>query len=258
MIEQQPKIISRRTSLRWLRDHAFALAVTGVAGGAIGSLVIYQDKQPAATSDRSLTLPELPPENLQPFIPPVDINEQLDIETFKTLTEELFAFANQVDAGNVYSVDTGHQTDHLTWKRIITFQEDDVTNQLHLRHGYKTLTKVGAAPLPDSSAREIALGRFNSRLGIPFTSLIGALLDPKDFIDNLVNSRVVNFTADQPPRLYWPPPPGMEKMSSETVLEPQELSPTELAAFLKQAIESFNARIPVQEKIPKIIPSRVA
>ena len=122
---------------------------------------------------------------------------------------------------------------------------------LHLRWGCRTGAQLGTFIL-DSSAREIVLGRFNSRLGIPFTSLKGILLNPKDFVDNLVNSKVVNFTEDQPPRLFWPPPPGIEKLSSETVLEPQELSPTELSAFLKQAIESFNARIPIQEEIPKI------
>ena len=248
MPDREPRRISRRDAL--------IVFTTTLGAGLIGFLS-RDGRQANIASLQTNTLPEMPLENLQPFIPPVEINEQLDTETFKTLTEELFSFSNKVDAGWASGLDTTPQTDQLAWKRTIPFQINSDQNLLHLRWGYRTGAQLGTFIL-DSSAREIVLGRFNSRLGIPFTSLRGALLDPKDFIDNLVNSRVVNFTADQPPRLYWPPPPGMENMSSETVLEPQELSPTELATFLKHAIESFNARIPVQEKIPKIIPSRVA
>lgn len=196
-------------------------------------------------------LPEMPPENLQPFIPSAEIAEEIDSDTFETITEELFSFSNKVDAGWASGLDTTPQTGLLAWKRSIPFQINSNPNLLHLRWGYRTGAQLGTFVL-DSSAREIVLGRFNSRLGIPFTSLKGILLNPKDFIDNLVNSRVVNFTKDQPPRLFWPPPSGIEKMSSETVIDPQELSPVELAAFLRQAIESFNARIPIQEEIPKI------
>src|SRR3990167_7240105 len=247
MPDREPRRISRRESFG-------ALTILTVGIG-----ILYY----AIKSEKSVylipntnQLPEMPPENLHPFIPSTEIAEEIDPNTFKSITEELFAFANDVDAGNAYSVDLGTQTDHPTWKRSIPFQRNSNHNMLHLRCGYRTGTQLGTFVL-DSSAREIAIGRFNSDLGIPFTSIKGSLLDPKDFIDNLVNSRVVNFAAYQSPSLFWPPPPGIEKLSSETVLEPQELSPVKLAAFLKQAIESFNARIPVQEKIPRIIPSRI-
>lgn len=265
MIDRELERFSRRElfgrGFKWAKDNALELAATTVAGSAITTLLAYELTDRRVEPDvpvRTITSPpEMPPENLQPFVPSVEIGEQIDSGTFETITEELFSYSNKVDAGWARGLDTNQQTDQLAWKRSIPFQKDHGHNMLHLRWGYRTGTQLGTFIL-DSSAREIALGRFNSKLGIPFTSLKGILLNPKDFIDNLVNSKVVNFTKDQSPMLFWPPPPGIKELSSETVIEPQELSPVELAAFLSQTIESFNARISVQEEIPKIIPSRIA
>ena len=202
MLDREPRRISRRDAL---------IVFTAMLGaGSIGFLS-YDGRQANIAPLQTNSLPEMPPENLLPFILTTEIAEEIDSDTFKTVTEELFSFSNKVDAGWAMAVDKTPQTDQLAWKRSIPFQLNSDQNLLHLRWGYRTGAQLGTFIL-DSSAREIALGRFNSRLGIPFTSLKGILLNPKDFIDNLVNSKVVSFTADQSPRLFLPPAPGIEKL----------------------------------------------
>jgi len=150
----------------------------------------------------------------------------------------------------------------MAWLRLIPFQrEGEEQNELHLRWGYRSSAQLGTFIL-DPSAREIAIGRFEYGFGVPFLSLREFFTDPenfpKDFIENLEDSKVVNFTNNELPNFFWPAPTKITREASANEVQPVELSAHWLSAFLKQAIESFNARIPIQEKIPRIIPSRIA
>ena len=253
MPDREPRRISRRESFG-------ALTILTVGIG-----ILYY----AIKSEKSVylipntnQLPEMPPENLQPFVPSAEIGEQIDSETFKALTQELFDFATQVDAGKPYAKGKILQTDQMAWLRLIPFQrEGEEQNELHLRWGYRSSAQLGTFIL-DPSAREIAIGRFEYGFGVPFLSLREFFTDPenfpKDFIENLEDSKVVNFTNNELPNFFWPAPTKITREASANEVQPVELSAHWLSAFLKQAIESFNARIPIQEKIPRIIPSRIA
>lgn len=255
MSEWKPRI-SRRDFFKWSRDHALELSATAVASGTTAALLLYETKRSNVSEPKPNSLPDKLPENLQPFVPSVEIGKQTDAETFKMIVEELFTFSNEVDAGHMRAVGKIPQTDRWAWARSIPFQkEDQDQNLLEFRWGFRTTAQLGIF-IPDLTAREITIGKFKYELGIPFTSLKEILINPKEFIENLKNSRVINFNAGEIPRQFWPAPPDPEKKSPLIIVKPIELSPNQLAFSLEEIVDCFNSRLAIQKRTPQIDPNK--
>ena len=211
MPEHGPKKISRREVL--------VIIGSGLAlGGIVFARSKFTNREPKNIRGEKQSL-----DRNTPFVPSIEIGEEIDAQSFKQIVNELFEFANKVDAGRLSNLVEFQDAEQKSWIRSIPFENEDINwGEIYFLSGYISRKNLDPPLLRNQSAREITLNYKNKDQGQP----------------KLVT---VNFTDRQEPMRYNPPPTA--------------LSPYEMTNFLTDVVESFNRRtneVPLSPDDPSI------